>query len=293
MVLQVVSCLAGEYYITPRLSLSAGFDSNRMRVENDKEGSAFFEAAPGLALLFIPAADLELKADVSYAPRVFAGSEKGNQSTADGGIGAVWRHQSFVYEVWAGGGVYRDSEIPNDDVRWLYVAPSAGWLYTEGRQVYGRINLSHSRYDSRQTYEGEDEKGTFFSGVAGWYTVLGEQADLWIEGYYENFSANEPVDEYYTIGAATGIGRRVNETGRVDVGLRYGYQTYPNDSSGITEHEAHPVRVSAQYAHRLSDWASLELLARWERLPTSDVSGEYEQWLAAAGIVLSWELYDL
>ena len=125
---------------------------------------------------------------------------------------------------------------------------------------------------------------------AGWYTTLGDHADIWIEFFFENFTANEPVDEYHTLGAATGIGRWITQSGRLDFAARWGDQQYPNDMEDITDRDAHPVRVSTQYSQRFTDWVSLELLARWERLPTSDVTGEYDQWLASAGLTFSWEL---
>lgn len=108
-----------EMFLTPRLRVLAGYDANRLRVADDQEGSAFLETAPGLGLVLFTGESMEWLADIEYAPRLFLGGAKGDQATFHAGIGTKYSHESMTYELWGGGGNYRDSEIPNDDVRWL------------------------------------------------------------------------------------------------------------------------------------------------------------------------------
>jgi hypothetical protein len=282
--------LAAESYLTPRLRLTVGQDSNRMHTSDDQEGATFLEAVPGVSLTVFSGLNLQINADAEYAPRTFINGEKGDQQLWQAGIGVSYQQRVLTWELWGGAGGYKDSEIPDDDVQWFYLAPSFGWNCTASQQVYFRLYFSPSKYDSRLTYDGESEDGTLISAVAGWSILLDEKSDLWLEAFYENFSANEPVDEYYTFGAGGGVGRWMTDAGRLDLAARWGYQQYPEDIEGVTERNANPVRLSAQYAHRFSDWFTWELLGRWERLPTSDVSDEYNQWLVSTSLVFAWEL---
>ncbi|NCD32453.1 MAG: hypothetical protein EOL87_03440 [Spartobacteria bacterium] len=283
-----ISTLAGESLLTPRLRLSTGYDANRLQLAENQESSAYISLAPGIDFVYFADNSTEWRLHGGYDSRIFSGGG-GSQGTLDGSGDIAIYSGSKVYEVSIGAGKYTDSEIPGDDVRWLAFAPSAGWNITPDKQLYARLNLSSSVYDSRLTLDGDKETGTFIGFTPGYYMRFNDTTDGWIELYGENFTANEPVDEYRTIGIAAGLGSQCNESGRLNLSARIGYQSYPNDFDEATDRTAHPMRIAAKYTYRLTDWMQFDLAANWEQRSTTDTIDEYSQWLIGTGLTFWWE----
>jgi len=277
-----------EVVLTPELQAIAGYDSNRYREPDNASSDGFFEVVPALQLSWFSSETTEWRARGQYSGRNYLSSTNGQMDTlsVEGGFSRLCN--GFSMELFAGGGTFKDSELPADDMQWLQVSPFIGYTFVNGLQISLRGYLSQNTYDSRLTYDGDDETGQYGVIRPGFNWPASMKLNVWGEVYAEQFSANEPVDEYSGLGVTVGLDYDVTPLFRISGSAWTGSRDYPNEIPDLVESRTdNPSGAALSARYRLTDWLALQMQGGWERVPSTNGNSEYDQWTVQMGITIA------
>jgi hypothetical protein len=280
-----------EVFLSPGLEARFGYTSNRF-LEEDAQGSAFTLAAPNLEVSAFLPRDVEIGAVLRYRRTDYLRSGFGHVEEATGRATANRPFGAWTGSLELSAGTYRDPELEDDDSRWVAFAPGVSWLAAPRWSLSLGGSVTATRYDSRDTKDGESQRDTRWEVRPGVLWTPDTNTQLWAELYGELNRSNEPTEEFNGGGVAAGVDLVIFGATRAGAWARYGARAYleAGDSGEEDRHDA-PLSAGAWAAVRLAPWAELTAGTTWMDYRSTEDDEAYRAWTVEGGlrIVYDWE----
>ncbi len=273
-----------EVFLSPGLEAGGGYTSNRFQ-EPDARGSAFTHLTPSLELTAFLPGGTELFARARYDRTDFVEASFGHVQDLGAEAGGAFPLGSLSAALALSVGVYRDQALPEDDARRLSFAPGLSWAAGRGVSLSLGGSATASRYDSRETVDGDPQRELRAELHPGVLWVPAQGWRLWAEGYGERGWSNEPIEEYRGAGGAAGADVLVGTRVRVGGWARLGVREYLADADGDGESRRDtPFSAGAWAALRLAPWVELTAEASRVRYRSTEDASDYTAWSVEGGV---------
>jgi len=273
-----------EVFLSPSIEARGGYTSNRF-LEPDAQGSSFTQLTPGLELTAFLPKGAELFAALRYHRTDYLEAGFGHVHELAAEAGVTVPMGSLSGSVALSAGSYRDKVLPEDDSRWLALSPSLSWSAGSWVSLSLGGTVTGSRYDSRETLEGDPQeafRGELRPGVL-WVPAPGWR--LWAEAYGEMNRSNEAAEEYRGGGGAAGFDATLGTAARVGGWARYGVRDYLEHALGDGETRRDtPLSAGAWAAVRLAPWAELTVEANRIGYRSTEDASDYSAWTVEGGV---------
>jgi len=286
------STARAEVFLSPGLEARTGYTSNRF-LEPEEEGSAFTLLTPSLeANLFLPGGS-EVLARLSFRRTDYLKTDFGHVQQAQADVTATAPFGALTGSLRVSAGGYWDQGLPEDDSRWVALSPGFSWLATPQFSLSLAGSITATRYDSRETLDGDPQSDTRGEVRPGVLWAPNADTQLWGELYGEVNRSNEPTEEYDGGGLGAGIDITFLGAARAGAWARYGTRAYreSSESSGDDRRDT-PFSVGAWGALRLAPWAELTAGATRVDYRSTDDDQDYTAWTVEGGLrfVYDWEV---
>ncbi len=276
-----------QAFVTTRLDGEAGFDSNRDR---DREGTNawFLAATPAVEWDWFATELLELNAGLQYRDQQYVAPASSAIRDGSGFFGGRYHRGQVEVDLYLGAGAYRDTAVPDDDNRWGQMEPAVYYTLENGITPSLAGRWTHSRYDSYLTYAGELEVGNYWNLRPGLLWPVNAALSAWGEVYLEQYTANEPSDEYHGYGGSLGLDADLDPRWLLSASASYGWQNYPQgqvDPQASIRYQ--PYGADLRLRYRAADWCDLWCAGFIDNQASTDHGSEYSAWGGSLGISLA------
>lgn len=279
-----------EVFLSPGLKAKVGYTSNRFQ-DPAAQGTAFTDLTPSLELTaFLPGSS-ELLWEARHHRTDYLESGFGHREDTSTELTAIVPAGKLRGSLGLGAGIYRDTELPEDDSRWAAVSPAVSWPASPLVNLFLGGSVLFTRYDSRQALSGSDQRDRLWSLQPGIVWTPAKGWRLWGQAEGEANRSNEPIEEYDAGGGAAGFDAVLGGAARAGGWVRYHVLTYRDSAGeGRERRRDKPFSSGVWAAYRLTPWAEVTAEASRVAHWSTDDANDYTVWNVEGGLrfVYDW-----
>jgi hypothetical protein len=282
-VLSGLTAAATDVFVSPRIATQAGYENNRMAESDGEEGSAFWQACPGLDVTVLGAkTETSLGLDYRRTQYTKSGFETKDEASAV----AQWRYFEGLNEAGASisGGLYRDQALPNDDHTFWQARPYfVRTLENLPAEISLKGSLRQTLYNSSMYTSATDRTDSQVDLRPELRWHLSHRVTVWAELYAEYNASDAGEADYSGFGGAMGCEFR--PAARLDLGAWAGIGTrpYAQKTDGENRRDT-PMPAGAWATYRLRPWLELFSALDWASYASTLDYNDNRWWRVGGGL---------
>jgi hypothetical protein len=277
-----------EVFVSTRLSAVAGYDDNRLEEFESGEGSPFWQICPGIDVTAF-GERTETSLFVDYRRTQY--TESDFESKDEASASARWRCFGGQNEAGAsaGGGLYRDKALPENDCTYWQVKP---YMLRTLEILPAEISLKGSyrqtRYEESIYSSTTDRTDGRLEVRPGLRWHLSHHLTVWGELYAEYNVSDAAEAEYSGFGGA--LGCEFRPTPRLELGswAETGTRPYSEEVEGESRRDT-PWLAGGWVTYRIRPWLEWFASVDWGSHASTTYDDDYNGWSAGSGVRIVFE----